>query len=76
MTTRIADPIGIYRVSGARAYRGHEPGTEFGARLNPLAEARAIRRGAIELLDRIAPTLESGSFRLPLGWTTTKGGQA
>lgn len=68
-------PIGLYRVCGSRAYRGHEPGSEFGARLEPLAEARAIRRGAIELLDRMAPTIESGSFRLPRGWKTTKGGR-
>lgn len=62
--------IGIYRVSGSRAYRGHAPGTEFGASLKPLAEARAIARGAIELLDRIEPTIAPGSFRLPRNWTT------
>lgn len=63
--------IGIYRVTGERAYRGHSPGTEFGAKLDPLAEARAINRGRLELLERIEPTIESGSFRLPRGWITT-----
>jgi hypothetical protein len=68
----LAAPIGIYRVAGSRAYRGHEPGTEFGARLEPLAEARAIRRGSIELVDRMTPELERGSFSLPREWQTTK----
>lgn len=62
--------IGVYRVAGSRAYRGHAPGTEFGARLKPLAEARAIARGDLELIERIEPTLEPGSFRLPRNWTT------
>lgn len=62
--------IGIYRVSGTRRYRGHEPGTEFGARLEPLAEARAIARGDLKLVERIEPTIEPGTFRLPREWST------
>jgi len=62
--------MGVYRVAGTRRYRGHEPGTEFGALLKPLAEARAIARGDLELLERIEPTIEPGTFRLPRGWIT------
>jgi hypothetical protein len=60
---------GIYRVIGNRRYRGHEPGTEFSARLEPLAESRAITRGDLELVDRMEPELPRGAFRLPVGWT-------
>lgn len=59
---------GAYRVTGARAYRGHEPGTTFEAVLDPAAEVRAIRRGSIELLERVTPALKPGSFDLPSGW--------
>jgi hypothetical protein len=62
--------IGVYRVSGSRRYRGHEPGTEFGARLSPLAEGRAIARGDLELIERVEPTIEPGTFRLPRAWVT------
>lgn len=64
--------MGFYRVVGSRRYRGHEPGTEFGARLKPLAEARAIGRGDLELLERIEPTIEPGTFRLPRNWSSTE----
>lgn len=67
--------FGLYRVAGSRAYRGHEPGTEFSARLDPRVESRALARGNIVLLDRIVPALEPGSFRLPREWETTKGGR-
>jgi hypothetical protein len=41
-------PVNLYRVLGRRDYRGHEPGTEFPALLQPRAEYRAIERGSIE----------------------------
>lgn len=59
---------GLYRVLGSRAYRGHEPGTTFEAVLAPTVEARAIRRGAVELLERVTPALKEGSYALPSGW--------
>jgi hypothetical protein len=59
---------GVYRVTGRRQYRGHEPGTTFHARLEREAERRAIERGDIELLERIEPALSAGSFKLPKDW--------
>jgi len=65
-------PFGLYRVVGNRRYRGHEPGTEFTARLEPLAENRAVRRGDIVLLDRLEPIIRAGSYTLPHGWESPK----
>lgn len=59
-----------YLVCGTRRYRGHEPGMVFDAALDPLAEQRAIARGAIRLLARIPPMLEPGSYQLPQDWPT------
>ncbi len=59
---------GVYLVTGHRQYRGHDPGDQFEARLDPLAEQRAIQRGAIRLLERIIPTLPEGDYRLPDDW--------
>jgi len=60
--------VGLYRVLGTRAYRGHPPGTEFWASLDRNAEARALDRGNITLLARLEPRIEEGSFELPRGW--------
>jgi hypothetical protein len=59
---------GLYRVTGRRAYRGHQPGQTFEANLQRNAERRAIVRGDIQLLKRVTPSLRHGSFRLPAGW--------
>lgn len=56
---------GRYKVTGNRKYRGHDPGTIFEARIDPAVEQRAIDRGAIELLERVTPGLEPGSYTLP-----------
>jgi len=64
----VPDLYGVYRVAGRRRYRGHEPGDEFTARIDREAERRAIERGDIELLERIVPELEGGSYTLPRGW--------
>jgi hypothetical protein len=56
----------LYRVVGARDYRGHAQGTEFPARLDPRAENRAIMRGSI---DRIGTVLmRPEHFVFPRGW--------
>ena len=60
--------VGLYRVLGTRAYRGHAPGTEFWAALDRNAEARAVDRGNIVLLERLEPKIAEGSFELPRGW--------
>jgi hypothetical protein len=59
---------GLYKVCGRRKYRGHDPGSLFEAVLQPLAEARAIRRGDIILLERITPRVQPGSYQLPRDW--------
>jgi hypothetical protein len=59
---------GVYRVTGKRQYRGHEPGTVFEAILDPSAEQRALGRGDIQLIRRIQPSLAPGSYRLPPDW--------
>lgn len=64
----MTDTLGLYEVIGKRAYRGHQPGALFEARLDRNAEGRAIQRGAIRLLERIANDLLSGTYRLPDGW--------
>ena len=57
----------IYRVVG-RGYRGHQPGDLFEARLDPGAEARAIGRGDIHIVERSTPSVRSVRYRLPTGW--------
>lgn len=64
--------LGVYQVVGTRAYRGHQPGEVFESVLDPAAEARAIDRGSIRLLDRLEADLPHGKYRLPAGWPTTK----
>lgn len=59
--------LGVYKVTGRRVYRGHEPGTIFEARIDPAVENRAVRRGDIELLERITPDLPP-EWALPKGW--------
>jgi hypothetical protein len=63
----------VYRVSGSRRYRGHEPGTEFSALIEPGIASRLIGRGVIEIVDGLRPMLERGSFVLPIGWDTETG---
>lgn len=62
------DTVGVYKVVGRRAYRGHEHGTVFQARIDRAAEQRAIQRGDILLLDRLEPDLQPGSWKLPRDW--------
>lgn len=59
---------GRYRVTGSRAYRGHAPGSVFDAVMPASVEARAVRRGSVELVERITPALQEGSYELPSGW--------
>ena len=56
---------GVYKVVSSRRYRGHQPGDLFEARLEPRAEARAIGRGDIVLIERVTPALQPGSWTLP-----------
>jgi hypothetical protein len=63
---------GEYEVTGKREYRGNAPGTTFVAKLDRNAEIRAVNRGDIILLRRIAPNLERNSYTLPLGWAANR----
>ena len=56
---------GKYRVVSTRRYRGHRPGDLFEARLDYRAEARAIGRGDIVLIERITPAVQPGSLPVP-----------
>lgn len=60
--------FGVYKVTGRRPYRGHEPGTVFEACLAPGPEQRAVARGDITLIERVTPDLVEGSYRLPPDW--------
>jgi hypothetical protein len=64
--------VTVYRVEGRLAYRGHPAGSVFEATLEQAAEARAVGRGAIRILERSTPSIKQGSYRLPAGWPTTK----
>lgn len=64
--------LGLYEVTGRRAYRGHDPGTTFEARIAPGPERRAVDRGDIRLIERFTPTIQPGSLTLPAGWLTTQ----
>ncbi len=58
-----------YLVTGKRKYRWHNPGTTFEARLDPLAEQRALERGSIRILEQIVQRdIEIGSYHLPQDW--------
>jgi hypothetical protein len=59
---------GRYEVVDTRAFRSHEQGTIFEARLEANAERRAVARGSIQLLERVFPALAPGSFTFPQGW--------
>lgn len=58
---------GRYLVGGSHEYRGHKPGQIFEAFIDPAAEARAIERGHIELLERV--TVRVGEHSVPSGVT-------
>lgn len=67
---------GLYEVVGPVAYRGHQPGSRFVARLEPAAERRAIDRHNIRKIKTIVPSLQPGSYRLPNGWLTPRAEEA
>lgn len=60
-------PHGLFRVTGRRRYRGHEPGDEFETMFDPAIQ-RALDRGDIRLLREIVPSLQEGSYQLPEDW--------
>jgi hypothetical protein len=65
--------MGEYEVVGRREYRGHPPGEIFEARIPRAAESRAVARGDIRLLRVVVPVIQSGTYRLPDGWSSKQG---
>ena len=61
------EPLGVYKVTGRRIYRGHAPGETFEARIPASVEKRAVDRGDIVVLDRVNPDLPA-EWELPKGW--------
>lgn len=57
-----------YLVTAPHPYREHKPGDTFEAELDLDVEQRAIRLGAIRLLERCTTGLRPGSWQLPHGW--------
>lgn len=55
----------VYVVKSLVAFNGYRRGDTFEARLDPGMEARALARGAIEIVDESTPGLVPGSYRLP-----------
>ena len=55
--------MSVYEI--LRPYRGHRQGARVEMVLDRMVEERAIRRGAVALLERSTPCLVEGSYRLP-----------
>ena len=62
--------MSVYQVIGRLGYKGHKPGEQFEAVLDPMVERRAIARRNIRLISNTKPKLQPGSYRLPAGWGT------
>lgn len=66
--------MSLYRVTGQRAYRGYQPGSQFEASLDPSAEQRAVARGDITVIQRSTPTIQPERYTPPAGWHTKQEG--
>ena len=60
--------MSLYTVTGRTPYRGHNPGAEFEATLERKAEARALARNSIALVETSTPRI-TGQTTMP---TTTR----
>lgn len=57
-----------YEVTRATGYAGFAPGSVFEAVLKKQAEARALQRGDIRLIERSTPPLQPANYAMPAGW--------
>ena len=62
----------VYLVSGTRAYLEYAPGSTFEAVMPAAQEARAVARGALEVIEDSPVTLQPGTVRLANGWSTNR----
>ncbi len=62
--------MALYEVTSEARFREFRKGERFEALLTPEEEARAIKRGAVIVIDPAPPGLRPGSYRLPDGWST------
>jgi hypothetical protein len=67
--------VTVYKVTGRQRYLGYPIGETFVAQLEPDAEARAVARGAIQVIDSTAPTVEAERLTMPRGKEGTDGSQ-
>ena len=56
-----------YRVIGKQLFMGYSPGQVFVGALGP-TEARAVKRGSIEVVDGDVPALDTTRVTSPRGW--------
>jgi len=57
--------MSLYLVTSGTGFDGYSQGDTFETVLEPEREARALRRGSVQLLERSTPALQPGSYRLP-----------
>ena len=60
--------MSVYRVTGKLRYREHKPGELFVAELDKDVEERALRVGAIEVVERTSVHLDIRRAKPPRGW--------
>ena len=57
-----------YLISGPTKFLGFDPGTTITTELDPGLEERALKRGAIQIVERVALTLDETRVVMPRGW--------
>lgn len=62
--------MSLYRVTGKQRFKGHLPGSLFIGELAPSIEARAVKRGSIEIVESGPVRLDATRATLPRGWVT------
>lgn len=60
----------VYLVTAKYGYREHPVGALFEATLAPDVEARALKYGAVRIVERSVPRIRPDRWRLPDGWNT------
>lgn len=66
--------MSVYRVTGGNSYRGYLPGEVFIGELEPEIEARAVKRGSIEIVEAGPVSLDATRVTFPAGWLPADSG--